>query len=129
MNTRKFAFSSQTVRADLTISEETVLHGMRRTRLKAGASVTQEEDPDRAFLSMVTYPDLLAVSSGTITVEEEEIKVPQELDFERFLTLPGELEGLWEKEVYELNSHFLPRQNDEDAEKKRPQNSTPDSSG
>lgn len=129
MHSRELKVSLADLEADLTISTETVLMGMRRTRLKAEASVRQEEDPDRAFLAVVTYPDLMAVSSGKITVDQETIEVPKDLDFERFLILPGELEGQWEEAVYALNPHFLPRAADEEAEKKRQPTSTSASSG
>jgi hypothetical protein len=133
MSLSKFEFSAKNVKASLEIAEETVLHGMRRTRLKAEATVNREEDPDRAFLRVVTYPDLMAVSSGSIIVTvdgtaDEEIKVPEELDFERYLNLPGQIAGRWEQAVYEINPHYLPSTDDEETEKKRQQPSSEDSS-
>jgi len=128
MHSRELKVTLDDLQADLTISTETVLMGMRRTRLKAEASIKPEQDPDRAFLAVVTYPDLMAVSSGKITVDQETIEVPKDLDFERFLTLPGELEGQWEEVVYALNPHFLPKVEDKEAEKKRQLTSTSASS-
>jgi len=129
MNTHKVTFENDQIKANLEISEETVLQGMRRTRLKAEASVKSETDPDKAFLAMITYPDLIATTVGTIKIKgkAEVVQVPRDLDFDTFLTLPGKLESLWEQEVYALNSHFLPSQESEEEEKKRPMNSTEDS--
>ncbi len=92
MNTRKVTFENDRIKADLEVTEETVLQGMRRTRLKAEASMKGETDPDRAFLAMVTYPDLMAVTTGVIKVKgkKESIQVPEGLEFDYFITLPGQ---------------------------------------
>lgn len=100
----------------LTVSQATVLIGMKRTRLKLEAQQAEETDPDRHILRLLTFPDVISA-----TVQAEGLEWP--LDFETFLGLPDSLEGKWEEAVYDLNPHWLPGY-DETAEKKLPSQSS-----
>jgi hypothetical protein len=104
----------------LTISEATVLIGMRRTRIRLEMEKADEPDLDRKLLGLYTYPDLVAA-----TIQAEGLPWPPE--FEAFLELPDALVAQWENAVYELNPHWLPGGNQpagDDAEKKVQTNST-----
>ena len=106
----------------LTVSEATVLIGMRRTRIRVEMEKADEPDLDRKLLGLYTYPDLVA---ATVQVEG----LPWPLDFEAFLELPDALVAHWESVVYELNPHWLPGGTEPSSalEKKAEMNSTGDS--
>lgn len=105
---------------ELTVTEATVLIGIKRTRLKAEGLEVNEEDIDRRLLRMFTYPDLMAA-----TVEAAGIPWP--LDFEDFLALPDRLVSQWERLLYQLNPHWLPpREEDEGIDQKKAPTSTDD---
>lgn len=118
MRTEQLPYSDEHITASLAISEANVLIGTRRARLKYQASQEIEPDPDKAILRLFTYPDLIAATSGTITLDGNEIAVapvkvnfdepPYGLSFETFLTLPDKLVSDWENLVYQLNAHWLP---------------------
>ncbi len=93
----------------ITLSQATVLLGMRRTRVQLEGREADEPDTDRRLLRMYTYPDLVGA-----VVEVDGLPWP--LDFETFLGLPDSLVVLWERETYALNPHWLPSA--EPAEKK-----------
>ena len=85
----------------VTVSEATVLAGMRRGRLRLEARniARGEGDVDRALLRYV-YADLIA---GATTGEGFETWPP---DFEEFIQLPEAFVAEWEAAVYELNPHW-----------------------
>jgi hypothetical protein len=90
-------------KASFTVSEATVLIGMRRTRLRLDASQAAETDIDRRLLRLFTYPDVCA---AVVSVEGLPGAWPP--DFETFAGLPDGLVAKLEEAVYRLNPHWLP---------------------
>jgi hypothetical protein len=108
-------YSDDRVQAEITVTQATVLQGMRRTRLQMEARGAKDEDQDVQILHILVYPDLVAASEkGSITVDNEPLPFPP--SFEQFLELPAALDNLWEMAVYDLNPHWMAGA--EDAEKK-----------
>jgi hypothetical protein len=118
MRTEVVEYKDGTLDVRLTVSEATLLLGLRRTRLKVEAS-HGETDLDRRILLFVTYPDLVAA-----TIEAEGIPWPP--DFEAFIALPEPLAIAWEEAVYRLNPHWLPRPADTGEKKATQTTSTGD---
>lgn len=102
----------------LTVSEATVLIGLKRTRLKLEQDKIEEPDPDRRLLRVITYPDLMAA-----TVEADGFKA-WPVTFDEFIELPEPLAIHWEEAVYRLNPHWLPPRTQE--KKASPTTSTDD---
>lgn len=84
----------------LTISEATVLVGMRRVRLRVEGDKAGDTDSDMRILRMLVYPDLIAP-----VVEQSGFEV-WPVPFEDFLNLPEEIAIKWEDAVYKLNPHW-----------------------
>jgi hypothetical protein len=101
----------------ITVRESTALEEARRERLAAGCF--NEKDADRAVAQLM-YADLCGA-----TVAAEGLEWP--VTFEDYLTLPGELIGLWKAAVMEVNPYwFGVQKNSADEEKKQ---ATPSTSG
>lgn len=119
MNTEKLRFEDEGLGLDvrLSISQATVLMGMKRSRLKREGIDAADEDIDRHLLRIFTYPDL---SAATVAIEG----LP-DFDFEAFLLLPDSLIARWEDAVYRLNPHWLPTESEpEDGDPNPPTPST-----
>jgi hypothetical protein len=108
MAPKTLTYSDEHLTAEIEVRAATVLDGMRRTRLQleAGQETGGEPDLDRSFLRSITYPAIVAVSTGKITVDGEALPWPP--TFEQYLTLPEPLGIQWEIAVYEQNPHWLP---------------------
>jgi len=101
----------------VTVSEATVLLGMKRTRMRVAAGETTETDIDLRILRLMTYPDLMAATIGQSGFDEWPIS------FEAFCLLPDMFASNWEQAVYSLNPHWLPDYGGQaDEEKKEPTN-------
>lgn len=126
MQTEAVNYQANGYDVQLTVSEATVLVGMRRTRLKLAGDKAEKErakdggyDADRHLLRATIYPDLIAA-----TVEAQGLEWP--LEFEDFLGLPEQLWAVWEQAVYRLNPHWLPNQEQSGEKKDDPTNSSGD---
>jgi len=93
----------------ITVTEASILIGMKRGRMKAEALNKPDPNPDRQILAVVTYPDMIA----PVTLIEG-MELPT---FDEFLALPESLIDQWGAAVYALNPHWLP-QTDGELEKK-----------
>jgi hypothetical protein len=124
MQTETVSYQVDGYDVSLTVSEATVLVGMRRTRLKLAGDKAERErakdygyDADRHLLRATIYPDLIAA-----TVEARGLAWP--LEFEEFLGLPEQLWVAWEQAVYRLNPHWLPSPEQSREKKDDPTNSS-----
>lgn len=129
MATETITYKDDNLDVTLVVSSATVLVGMKRTRLKmAGAELEKvpgddkdkdkkSPDLDRYILRVSIYPDLVAA-----TTEAEGLPWP--LDFEDFLTLPEQLWAAWERAVYRLNPHWIPKTDDPEEKKDSSKSST-----
>jgi hypothetical protein len=89
--------------AHLTVSEATVLIGMRRTRLRLDGERAIEPDDDRRLLRVYSYPDVCSAVSAS-----DGLPFSWPPDFETFLKLPDGLLVKLEEAIYRLNPHWLP---------------------
>lgn len=126
MKTEEFVYEDDYLDVTVVVSEATVLHGIKRTRLRLEGRESEGDDPDRRLLALFTYPDLLA---ATESVEGELHRdggepFPWPLGFETFLRLPDRFISEWEKAVYRLNPHWIAGAGDGD--EKKAQSSTGD---
>lgn len=116
MQSEHITYDADGVKAELDISAATVLQGMRRARLRTEAQAQKETtDVDSFILRLLSYPDICAVTTGTMgdmTISHE-----QPLSFELFLSLPEPLMIRVEDAVYRLNPHWLPAPSPEDQKK------------
>lgn len=119
MKTEELHFENEELGLDvrLSVSQATVLMGMKRSRLKREGMDVEEKDIDRHLLRIFTYPDLMAA-----TVEADGL----DLDFESFLLWPDSLVAMWENAVYRLNPHWLPAQPEREDGDPKAQASTSD---
>lgn len=109
MKTQTIEYQDEHLTARITLSEATVLIGMKRTRLRLEAEPDKEADPDKRILRLFTYPDLLAATTEiTLIPADGEGKYICPPDFDTFILLPEELATAWEQATYALNPHWLP---------------------
>lgn len=95
----------------LTISEATILIGMKRARLRVEGARVEDEDPDIHLARSFYYPDLVAPVVDSVGIDWPP-------DFETFIELPDDLAAQWEAAVYRLNPHWRAAPLDEAEEKK-----------
>jgi len=119
MRTKIVTYQDDNLAVELTVTEATVLVGMRRTRLKLQGDAIEKEDvgkgtydSDRHLLRVTIYPDLVAA-----TIDAHGLP-SWPLAFEDFLNLPEALWVQWEDAVYDLNPHWLPSEAKTPEEKK-----------
>lgn len=103
MRTEIIKFAGPDWTANFTVSEATVLIGMRRSRLSQDGQRAIETDVDRRLLRIYTYPDVCAA-----VILADGYPLPWPPDFETFLTLPDGLLVKFEEVIYRLNPHWLP---------------------
>lgn len=123
MKQTKVEFKNESVVAELTVQEATLLIGLRRTRMAQEQDIVIRKalkegplDQDEIVLRKMLYPDFIApVVDAVVIVNGETLAWP--LSFEEFAALPEELSIEWQNAVYELNPHWIPKLS-EDAEKK-----------
>lgn len=113
MNSRPIHYDDGVIQADLVVTQANLRMGLARTRLQVqGEDATQAEtDPDLLILRTYNYPDMIAATTGTLTIDGQQVAWPP--SFEVFINLPDKLGGVWERAVYELNGHWLPEKVDE----------------
>ena len=113
MKTETIRYNEDGYDVTITVSQATVLMGMKRTRLQIEGNEADEQDENRRLLRILTYSDLMAA-----TIEAEGLP-SWPLDFEDFLTLPEKMVIEWERAVYDLNDHWRARPADEEGDKKK----------
>ena len=115
--------------ADLIIQAATVRINAKRNRLKAEAwrTIYADADGNMKPLDQVTYseddililfytmPELIACTTGTITVDGQAVEWQK---FDVFCDLPGELGDLWADTCREVNPSWYPDLNTGEQEKK-----------
>ncbi len=108
MQSEHISYDADGVKAELDVSAATVLQGARRARLRsqAKAQATETTDVDSFILRLLSYPDICAVTAGTIN--ETMISWQEPLTFELFQAVPEPLMIQVEAAVYRLNPHWLP---------------------
>ena len=110
MNQRIIEYNDDDLTVKITVARATVLMGMTRTRLRMDAAAADEQDLDRRLLRLFSYPDVMA---ATLDVEGLD---GWPLDFDDFIQLPEELGARWEEAAYELNPHWVPRSDEDEAD-------------
>lgn len=96
------------VTASITVAAATVRMGIERTLMQYGArQLAQDDSPEVGLLRRMTWPDLMAATTGG----EIDGRPVIHLTFQEWLELPESLVISWEKAVYELNPHWLPPRN------------------
>lgn len=96
----------------ITVSEASALIGMRRQRLRVEGQAAGETDPDRRFLRLVQYPDVVA---ATVTQAGFDHWSPS---FDEFIEWPERFLNEVEEAIYRLNPHWVPGYDSDEAKKK-----------
>lgn len=135
MNMPKTMLEMKTLKSsghEIVVSQASVLHGMRRSRVKMMEleAIQKEREeagraPDEAFddlelMRAITYPDLVAATLVFDGAPWETMKLPAVLEafpFSSMLDLTDALLTRWTEAVYALNPHWLGLE-EEDAQKK-----------
>lgn len=113
MESKVIEYSGNGIEARVVVTAANMLQGMKRTRLKPnhGDQELQGMDNDALILRVFQYPDMVAAAKE-ISINGD----TTEPTFARFLELPEVFAHQWEDATYELNPHWLPRDDDEKKE-------------
>ena len=110
METKRIEFTKGDSTWSLQLSEATALIGMKRSVARASNRLSQSGELASSVLRGITYPDLTSCVVEASGFDEWPIS------YDDFAQLPEQLVMLWEAAAYDLNPHWLPEIEGEEAE-------------